>query len=109
MKLFDRPRASGLAALFLVLCVVAGPAHVASADDAAKGEDLKALAESVATATVERDAWNDAAHLASFGEKAGAFAVDAGNLPDATPLGRVALGRVLLAVKGRGRAAQVLL
>jgi carboxyl-terminal processing protease len=109
MKLFDRPRAPGIAALFLVLAFVAAPARLAAADDAAKGEDLKALAESVATATVERDAWNDAAHLASFGEKAGAFAVDAGNLPDATPLGRVALGRVLLSVKERGRAAQVLL
>lgn len=109
MKLFERPRAAGLAALALVVAFVAAPGRLAEAQDAAKGEDLKALAESVATATVERDAWNDAAHLASFGEKAGAFAVDAGKLPDATPLGRVALGRVLLAVKERGRAAEALL
>ena len=49
MKLFDRLRASGIAALFLVLAFVAAPARPAAAEDAAKGEDLKALAESVAT------------------------------------------------------------
>src|SRR5262245_3581556 len=106
MKLFDSSRATVRAALLAV--VVAFAAGGASAADE-KGEDLKALAESVATATVERDAWNDAAHLASFGEKAGPFAVDAGNLADATPLGKIALGKVLLAVKERGRAAQALL
>ncbi len=109
MTRLRRPRATTFVAVLLVLFAVAGPLRSAAGDDATKGEDLKALAESVATATVESDAWNDAEHLAGFGGKATSFAVDAAALPDATPIGRVALGYVLLVVKERGRAAQLLL
>jgi len=109
MNLFDRPSGKVRAVLLAVVLAFAGGVHAVAADDASKQEDLKALAESVATSTVERDAWNDAAHLASFGEKAASFAVDAEKMPEATPLGKVALGLVLLRVKERGRAAQILL
>lgn len=110
MNLFDRLRAAATAAA-LVLLVVAGPASRAAADETAKDkdEDVKSLAESVATATTDRDAWNDAVKLIGYKEKAAPFAADAANSPDATPLGRVALGRVLIAVRENGRAAQVLM
>jgi carboxyl-terminal processing protease len=110
MNLFDRFRAAATAAA-LVLFVVAGPLPSAGADEAVKQEadDIKSLAESVATATTDRDAWNDAMKLIGYKEKAVSFAVDAANLPDATALGRVAMGRVLIAVRESGRATQVLL
>jgi C-terminal peptidase prc len=115
MNLFDRLRPGAMAAALLASFVLVAPAGPARADDAvkaksdAKDDDIKALAESVATATSDREAWDDAVRLIAFGDKAVAFAVDAANLPDATALGRVAIGRVLIALHESGRAAQVLL
>jgi carboxyl-terminal processing protease len=104
-----RVRAPAFAAAIL-LAFSAAPRSGALAQDAAQEQaDVKSLAESVATATSDRDAWNDAVKLASYGDKVGAAAVEAAAMPDATPLGRVALGRVLLAVRERGRASQTLL
>ena len=109
MNRLRRARPAAIAAAALVLVVAIGRASPAAADESAQPSDVKALAESVATATSEHDAWNDAVRLVGFKEKASTFAVDAANLPDATPLGRVALARVLLAIGERGRGAQALL
>lgn len=100
--------ATVFAAAVLAFVVLPGGGPSAHAEEP-KDQDVKSLAESVATATSERDAWNDAVRLASYKEKASSFAVDAGNLPDATPLGRVALARVLIALREPGRAAEALL
>ena len=108
MNIAPRSRTAGLA-LLLVISLLAAPMPRAAADEATKDQDMKALAESVATATADRDAWNDAVRLAGFGDKAAPVAVDAVGLPDATPLGRIALARVLLALRERGRAVQTLL
>ena len=65
MNFPDRLRAAATAAVLTVF-LVAGPAS--RADEAVKGkdDDVKSLAESVATATSERDAWNDAVKLLSY-------------------------------------------
>jgi carboxyl-terminal processing protease len=110
MTLSHRLRALA-ASTALTLLVLAAPGSSARADEPGKDSsaDIKSLAESVATATNDRDAWNDAVKLAGYKEKAAPFAVDAAGMADATALGRVALGRVLLQVRENGRAAQVLL
>lgn len=78
------------------------------AQDADPDAELRDLADSVATATQPEHAWNDAVRLAGFREKAAPFATDALETGDPTPLGRVALARVLLEVNERGRAAKEL-
>jgi C-terminal peptidase prc len=115
MKLTAPLRTASTAAVLAFVAGFAAPAVVtapsARADETAKpnDDDVKSLAENVATAANDRDAWNDAVKLIAFGQKAVSFAVDAANQPDATPIGRVALGRVLIALHESGRAAQVLL
>lgn len=96
------------AAFFLCLGLAAGR-DSALAQETSPQEDMKSLAESVATSTAEREAWNDAVRLIGFGDKAAPFAVEAAAMTDATPLGQVALGRVMIALRERGRAAQTLL
>jgi carboxyl-terminal processing protease len=105
----SRALAPALAAALALSFLASGPSAALAQETPQDQADVKSLAESVATATSDRDAWNDAVKLAAFGSKVGPAAVEAAGMPDATPLGRVALGRVLLAVRERGRAAQTLL
>ena len=106
----SRALAPALAAALVLTFAAAGPSAALAQDTAAQEQaDVKSLAESVATATSERDAWNDATKLAGYGGKVVTPVVEAAAMPEATPLGRVALGRVLLAVRERGRAGQILL
>ncbi len=106
--MIESPRAKALVVALLgaALLAVGSPSR---ADDANPSDEIKALAEAVASATTEHDAWNDAVKLAGYRDKAATFAVEAAASPDATPLGRVALGSVLLKIGERGRAAQTLL
>jgi carboxyl-terminal processing protease len=109
MTVSSRVRAPALAAALFLTLVASGRSPALAQDATQEQADVKSLAESVATATSDRDAWNDAVKLVAYGDKVGAAAVEAAGMADATPLGRVALGRVLLAVRERGRAAQTLL
>lgn len=105
--LFPRSfRAAPLAALLLAGAVlVGGPVLAQDQGD----EEIRGLADAVATADDAGYAWNDALRLAEYKEKATPFVVEAVGTADATPLGRVALSRVLLALGERSRATEALL
>lgn len=92
----------------LALGLAFGPARGVAQDESSEAE-IQELAEMVATQEDPQFAWNDALRLADFEDEAVTFAVEAAKLPDATPLGRIAIARVLLELGERGRAGQVLI
>ncbi|MCE9634369.1 MAG: PDZ domain-containing protein [Planctomycetes bacterium] len=71
--------------------------------------EIKALTATVESADDPQTAWSDAMRLVAFGGKAVQSVAEAAASPEATPAGRLALGRVLLALRERPRAAQALL
>lgn len=81
----------------------------AQAQETGGDAEIRDLAELVVTQTDPRFAWNDAARLAEFDERAVTIAIDATRLPDATPLGRIAIARVLLELGEHGQAARILM
>jgi hypothetical protein len=98
------------AVLALTLPLVAGTPRPAAAQDsaAAAEEEMKSLAASVATADDPQVAWTDAMRLVAFGTKAARPTAEAA-AGDATVIGRIALGRVLLQLRDRAGAAKALL
>lgn len=100
-----------LAASLLVVPAAFVPPVVgtAAAQEAGVEEEMRALAQALATSDDPQHAWNDAARLAGFGTKATPFATEAASSGEATPAGRVALGRVLLQLREPSRAAEALL
>ncbi len=101
-----------LAALFVGGVVLAtspvltnGPAYGQEDLD----DEIRSLADAVATADDASYAWNDAVRLGAFKSKATPFVVEAMAVDDATPLGKVVLARVLMDLGERGRAADALL
>ncbi|MCG3132964.1 MAG: hypothetical protein HMLKMBBP_00050 [Planctomycetes bacterium] len=109
-------RALVLAVAPLLPLAASGPlgfAPPAAAQDGAPAdgsdEEIRGLAQSVATASDASHAWDDAVRLAGYGAKAAPFATEAAAAEDATPVGRVAIGRVLLQLAERSRAADTLL
>ncbi len=88
-----------------------GPASAqeTGVEGAGSEEEIRTLAEGIAYADEAEHAWNDAVRLVEFRDKATPHAVDAAELDDATPLGRVALARVLSQLGERSRATTVLL
>lgn len=97
------------ATLALSLPFGAASAPPAVAQEAAGAEEeIKSLAASVAAADDPQVAWTDAMRLVSFGTKAARPTADAA-AGDATVIGRIALGRVLLQLRDRAGAAKALL
>ncbi len=99
---------STLLASALAVCATVMAVRPASAQDSTD-EEIRGLADAVAVADDARYVWNDAVRLASFKEQATPFVVEAVGLAGATPLGKVALARVLVQLKERSRAADTLL
>jgi carboxyl-terminal processing protease len=97
-----------VALAFAFPLLVGAPSPAAAQEETAEAE-IHALAMGVATATDPEAAWDDAMRLVGYGSKAVQATADAANSADATPAGRVALGRVLLALRERPRAAEALL
>jgi carboxyl-terminal processing protease len=85
--------------------LLAGPALAQEEGD----EEIRGLADAVATADDSGYAWNDALRLAGYKDKATPFVVEAVGTADATPLGKVVLSRVLMALGERARATDALL
>src|SRR5688572_18264069 len=71
-------------------------ASPAAAQEASADEEMRSLAQTVGSADDAVHAWNDAVRLAGFGAKAVPFATEAAKDADATAVGKVALGKVLL-------------
>ena len=100
-------RAAALAAFLLVVPAVLGPTGSAAAQD--QEAEIREIAAGVAHQEDELSAWNDAMKLSAFGGKATQLVAEAAAADDATPVGRIALARVLLSLRERSRAAEVLL
>lgn len=106
--LFTRSsRAAPLAVALLLAGALLGIGPAVAQDDA--DEEIRGLADAVATADDAGYAWNDAVRLAGYKDKATPFVVEAVHIADATPLGKVVLSRVLLALGERARATEALL
>ena len=99
-------RVAPVAALLLAGALIFGGPAVAQDD---VSNEIRVLADTVATADNADFAWNDAVRLAGFKEKATPFVVEAVGTSDATPLGKVVLSRVLMALGERARATDALL
>ncbi len=102
-----RPRRTALvlAVVALAACLCSTTVRAQEAHD----EELKMLVESVATAEDAGYAWNDAVKLSAYRAKATPLVLDAVASEATTPLGRVALARVLADLGERDRATQALL
>ena len=107
-SLLVRPLAGAGALALCAALFLGAPRSIHAQEDGADTE-LRDLAESVATATEPEHAWNDAVRLIGFGQKATAVAVEALGGEDVTPLGRIALARVLMDGDEYSRATAVLL
>ena len=107
MPFIRSPRVLPTAAALLLAgaSLLAGPALAQEDVD----EEIRGLADAVATAEDAGYAWNDAVRLGEYKNKATPFVVEALGMDDTTPLGRVVLARVLLNVGERGQAADALL
>ncbi len=104
-----RPFRTLVLACGLALATLFGSFPAASAQEDPVDVEIRELAETVATATDAHYVWNDAVKLAGFSEKAVGHASAAIQSDEATALGKVALGRVLMELGQVGRAAEQLL
>ncbi len=99
-----------VALLLAGAATVAGPLAAQETTPQESGdEEIRGLADEVATTDNAEFAWNDAVRLTGFKNRATPFVVEAVGEPDATPLGKVVLSRVLMALGERARATETLL
>ena len=102
-------RAAIVAVLALTIPALAPSAPRAWAQEKPEDVEIKTLAASVAAEEDASAAWNDAMRLVGYGGKAVQPVAEQAASEAATPVGRLALGRVLLALRERPRAAAALL